>query len=152
MNKMLLLLLAMIMQLNTSAQKAVKFTPAQPVHFQNPMMPLVILEHFARKFPEATPYWGIEGPNYSLKFNDPGSGLARAIIYDREGRIIRYEAEVSLSECPPPLQQFCHRNYANESLRIWCYGQDDSKRYYFRKGSRMLLFDHTGQLLQKAPN
>src|SRR5690606_28507205 len=111
---------------------------------QIPMIPLKILVSFARNFPDATPYWGIEGKFYSVKFADPQTGLARALIYDRDGNVIRCESEVSLSDCPLTLQQYYLRNFANERLRIWCFTEDGDKRYYLRRGSKKVWFDGEG--------
>lgn len=139
-----ILILVLAATLPLSAQRPLKFTPANPVCFQNPMMPLKILDYFARHFPDATPYWGIEGKFYSVKFADPQTGLARALIYDREGNVIRCESEVSLSDCPLTLQQYYLRNFANERLRIWCFTEDGDKRYYLRRGSKKVWFDGEG--------
>jgi hypothetical protein len=132
-------------------QKAVRYEPVHPVFFQNPMLPLVILEHFARKFPDATPYWGIEGKNYSLRYTDPETSLGHVIIYDRHGNILRNEDEVRVSDCPVSLQQYYLRNYVNEDVSIWTYEEGGSdRRYYLARGSKRVWFDKDGRYLRKS--
>jgi hypothetical protein len=149
--KTVLAFFAMLPCFILQSQRALKFEPVEAICFQNPMMPLPILDHFARKFPEATPYWGIEGEYYSLKYVDPATSLARAIIYDRHGKIIRYENEVAFNDCPAPLQEFYLKKYPSRQQRIWCCEQGNDRKYFFRTGSKTLWFDKDGTYLRKKP-
>lgn len=148
----ILLAVLLVMECGMSAQRKVTFQPARAVCFQNPMMPLPILEHFARKFPDATPYWGIEGTYYFLRYVDPSTSLARSIIYDRFGTIVRCENEVSFSDCPVSLQQYYLRNYPDETLRIWCCESGSERKYFLRRGDLTVWFDRDGNFISKQPS
>jgi hypothetical protein len=104
----------------SAGQQVVKYQPLTVMPVQNPMTPLPILDLFARKHPGATPYWGIEGRNYVVRYIDPATHLGHVIIYDKQGRILRREDEINLEDCPAGLQAYYMKNFSEEELRVWC--------------------------------
>ncbi len=133
--------------INASAQQVFYFQPVTVVPVANPMTPLPILDHFARSYPGVTPYWGIEGKNYVVRYIDPSTSLGHLMIYDRHGVILRREDEVHMEDCPAGLQAYYFKNFPDESLRVWSYERGDEIKYYIRHRSRTVWFDKEGNYI-----
>ncbi len=131
----------------SAAQQTYYYQPVTIVPVYNPMTPLPVLDYFARRHPGATPYWGIEGRHYVVRYIDPATRLGHVIHYDRHGMIVRREDEINLEDSPKELQAFYIRNYPNESLRIWSYNEGTVTRYYIRHPSKVLWFDKDGNYI-----
>jgi hypothetical protein len=148
--KRFLILSLLLTCLFNKAQMGQTFQPAITVMFQNPMTPLIILEHFARTNPDAIPFWGTEGNNYTVRYIDPRTALGHKLVYDRQGVILRSENEIALNECPASLVAYYHKNHANEPVRIWSYEENTGlKKYFIRVQSRTLWFDKEGRYMKR---
>jgi hypothetical protein len=124
--------------------------PVTLITFQNPMTPLIILEHFARNNPDAVPYWGMEKRNYTVRYNDPVTSLGHKLVYNRQGIILHSEKEMPLTECPASLVEYYIRNFPDVHLRIWSYENNKGdKKYYFRLHSRIIWFDKEGNYMKR---
>jgi hypothetical protein len=116
-----------------------------PVMIQNPMTPLVILEHFARNYPDATPFWSMEGKDYTVMFIDPQTALRHIILYDKHGTILRSENELDTSSCPEIIKDYYTTNYPNQTFDIWLYEDiTGNRKYYLKHRSREIWFDKDG--------
>jgi hypothetical protein len=145
------IVLSLILAFCTSlhAQEVFRYQPLTVVTVNNPMTPLPILFHFARNYPDARPFWGIEGKNYVVRYIDPATALGHKITYDRHGMILRKEDEVNLVDCPAGLQAYYLENFPNETLRVWCYAEGDKKKYYMKSSTRVLWFDKDGNYMRR---
>jgi hypothetical protein len=132
------------------AQVSIAHVPVRIVTIQNPMTPLIILEHFARNFPDAIPYWSTEGKNYKVRYVDTETMHAHKIIYDRHGMVLRSENEVDLEQCPARLRRYYFSKYPNENIKVWLYEENSGdRRYYFKRRSKIVWFDEEGNILKK---
>lgn len=135
--------------LSLNAQIAQVQEPVKIIAFQNPMTPLIILDHFARHNPDAVPFWGMEGRNYTVRYIDPNTNLGHKLVYDKHGTILRRENELAVSDCPESLQQYYQKNYPDEQINIWSYEETDEKKFYFKRNSQIVWFDKEGNYLKK---
>ena len=147
--KTVVLSLLIVFSSPLASQEVFRYQPLTVVSVNNPMMPLPILFHFARNYPEARPLWGIDGKNYVVRYIDPSTALGHKIIYNRHGVILRKEDEVNLEDCPAGLQAYYLENFPNESLRVWCYAEGDEKKYYMKRSTRTFWFDKDGKYLRR---
>ena len=126
------------------------FQPAKTVSFQNPMTPLIILEYFARTNPDAIPFWGTDGNNYTVRYIDPYTALGHKIVYNRQGVILHSENELALTQCPVGLLEYYRKNHADEPVRIWAYEENtEVKKYFIRVQSKTLWFDKEGKFMRR---
>jgi hypothetical protein len=116
--------------------------PRTPI--QNPMTPLVILDHFARQWPDATPFWTVEGNKYIVMFIDPAQMLRHIIQYNRHGEVVKSENELDSTSCPPRIKKYYTRNFPGQTFDIWSYEDKNGKRYYLKRRSREIWFDENG--------
>jgi hypothetical protein len=131
-------------------QIAVIHHPVTIVSFQNPMTPLIILEHFSRNYSDAIPFWGMEGKHYTVRYIDPETALGHKLVYDKHGTIVRSENEMALSECPQNLLEYYVRNYPDEQLRVWSYEENSGdRRYFIRHNTRIVWFDKEGRYMRR---
>src|SRR4051812_27760320 len=68
--------------------------------------PQVVLDKFTREFPEVTPSWRMDGQNFKAEFMDPLTLKGTAIVYDKEGRVIRRENEVDNTSYPQSINDY----------------------------------------------
>ena len=148
--KRLLILSLFVPGLFIEAQVGQTFHPAITVSFQNPMTPLISLEHFARTNPDAIPFWGTEGNNYTVRYIDPQTALGHKLVYNRQGVILRSEDEIALESCPASLVAYYKKNHADEPVRIWSYEECSGlKKYFIRVQSKVLWFDREGHFMKR---
>jgi hypothetical protein len=121
-----------------------KIRSAAIVAFQNPMMPLIVLDHFAHSFPEQQAYWGVAKEGYTARFKSPSSGLTNVVIYDTHGKILRYEQEVDNNCCPAPIVEFLTKRFNSTDIPVWSCQEDSEVSYYVKKGMRIYWFDKQG--------
>src|SRR5690349_15268017 len=126
------------------------FQPVNLVSFQNPMTPLIILEHFSRTNPDAIPFWGTEGENYTVRYIDPNTAMGHKIVFSRLGVVLHVENELPLAECPANLVEYYQKNHANEKVRFWTYEENSGiKKYFIRVQSKTLWFDKEGRYMRR---
>jgi hypothetical protein len=114
------------------------------------MTPLVILDHFARNYPDATPFWSMEGKQYIVMFIDPQTALRRIIMYDKHGTILRSENEIDTTLCPESIKRYYAKNYPHESFDIWAFEDIKlGKKYYMKRRSKEIWFDKDGNFIVK---
>jgi hypothetical protein len=113
---------------------------------RNPMMPLIIMEHFHRSSPDATRYFSIEGRFYTVRYIDPGTQLGHIITYDKNGMVIKIENEVEMDEWPASLREYYLKVYPSPSTAVWWREDNQGNTgYYFVYKSKMILFDPEGR-------
>ncbi len=141
-------LIISLLAAGTGTYSAQSFQPASCISFQNPMTPLIILEYFARTAPDAIPFWGTEGENYTVRYIDPNTALGHKIVYNRQGVIKYSENELPITDCPASMLDYYRKNHANEPVRIWAYEENtEVKKYFIRVQSKTLWFDKEGKFM-----
>jgi hypothetical protein len=121
-----------------------------PVAFQNPMKPMVILEHFHRAYAHIQPEWVIEGKYYTVRYVDPDSQLGHIITYDHNGIVVKIENEVMVNECPEGVKYYYMTKCRENGSAVW-WIEDylGNEGYYFIYRSKMFLFDKEGRYLKR---
>jgi hypothetical protein len=122
------------------------------VAFQNPMTPLVVLDHFARHYPDTKAIWGFNKEGCTARFKSPSTGLSNIIIYDRSGKITRFEQEIKVDCCPRGILEFVMSRFRSQDVTVWSCQEGDDVSYYVKRGIRLYWFNRDGSYTHSKVN
>ncbi|MGZ3883474.1 MAG: hypothetical protein ACXVP0_05105 [Bacteroidia bacterium] len=109
-----------------------------------------IVMQFNRDYPgnsDAT--WTQEGKNYRAVYTDPQTKLPRAIIYDREGNVVRTENQMDDIYSPAGVNEYYSKYHPNQKFKVWkSEEQNGRKAYYTQHNGETTWFDENGNYIQ----
>ncbi len=85
-------------------------------------VPSVIVNHFQQQFPKARDVeWELKGNQYKVEFETGLLGDDHDVWYDKTGKLVRHESEISKGDLPQKVKATLDSQYAN-------YRVDDVKK------------------------
>lgn len=130
--------------------------PAEDISLDPKQVPAVVIQNFTTQFPTVTAAWRMEGKNYRARFVDPQNKLGRAIVYDKEGNVIRTENEVDKAGYPSAIGDYYSDNYPGETYQVWYTDEKTGAKtlYFTNRNDETIWFDKEGKIVpaKKAQN
>ncbi len=113
------------------------------------LVPPAALNAFTSQNPGAAATWRKDGDNFRVNYIDQESKLGRAIIYDKNGEVLRREDEVDKMTYPGAIGDYYQKHHPGETYQVWkSEEQANGKPVYFSsRNEETLWFDRDGNLL-----
>jgi hypothetical protein len=109
-------------------------------------VPLVVKTKFSRDYPNSIPDWGLDGSYYSAVYYDQVNNLGRAVVYDKSGKVIRVDTEMSAGSYPLAINDYYLQNYPDEGYTVWSSkDRAGMLMYYSTRQGKKIWFDKNGK-------
>jgi len=94
--------------------------------------------------------WRAGKKEYKVTYTDPKTNSGHIIFYDKNGKIIRTEGEVTYQNYPSAIKEFYSQKFPGEKYKVWetekIAGQ---KLYYIPREKQEYWFDKDGKFITK---
>lgn len=112
--KTLILITCFIFAINFLTAQSIQITASQPPALNPSQVPPAAITSFTNENPGISGTWRAEEKNYRVNYIDPNTKLARIIIYDKDGKVVRRENEVDNTPYPGNIKDSHERKYPSE--------------------------------------
>ena len=113
--------------------------------------PQIILDKFTKEYPNITPSWRMDGQNFMAEFMDPMTMKGVAIVYDKEGNVVRRENEMENSSYPQSINDYYIKTYPGEKYKTWSsLDQKGVRSFFIKREKETVWFDKEGKPVQTA--
>jgi len=131
--------------------------PTDGVHSQSDAemagisVPSTVKTKFNTNYPNINATWEMDGTDYAAAYKDQGTNMGRAVVYDKNGTIVRTDSEVSNSSYPSAIADYCKANYPNEDCKVWQHEDNKGNKTYCAKpvkSGQIIYFDKNGKYVK----
>jgi hypothetical protein len=116
----------------------VKLAPVVP--------PPIVLSRFAEEYKDHNSQpsagWRQDGENYTVKTQNK-SGLPVILVYDKDGKKLREDRKIAISETPSPVREKL-RDPDTGAAEVWQRRDTSALRYFAPRQQDTLWFDEKG--------
>jgi hypothetical protein len=138
-------ILSLVLVSGLGALHAQVYSPPQNINVPEP-----VKTRFSNDYPNSTATWTMDESNYAAMYYEPGNSLGRTVVYDKNGTIVRMDAEMTAGTYPLGINDYYSQNYPNESYTIWSSrDMKGTTTYYSKRKGKMIWFDQNGNYMAK---